>query len=110
MPRGFALLGELWTAALLHGGNVVDFHSVRFGMDVVVTDHAKVSMKKRDVSDAVLQQVVETGDIKYKSDTHLWVFMHVEGRKDNLICAAMVLENVVVIKTVMINWELEEDV
>ena len=32
------------------------------------------------------------------------------GRSDNLICAAVVIESVVVIKTVMINWELEEDV
>ena len=79
-------------------------------MDVVITDHAKASMKKRDVSDAVLQQIVEVGDVKYKDDCHLWVYAHIQDRVDNLICAAMVIENVVVIKTVMINWELEEDV
>ena len=89
---------------------MVDFHSARFGMDVVVTDHAKASMKKRDVSDAVLQQIVENGEVKYKDDSHFWVYEHIEGREDNLICAAMVIENVVVVKTVMINWELEEDV
>lgn len=89
---------------------MVDFHSDRFGMAVVVTDHAKASMKKRDVSDAVLQHIVENGDVNYKDVSHLWVYEHIEGREDNLICAAMVIENVVVIKTVMINWELEEDV
>lgn len=89
---------------------MVDFHSLRFGMDVLVTRHARLRMSKRDVSDATLQQVIEEGDIRYKNDTQLWVFKHIEGREDNLICAAIVLEGVVVIKTVMINWELEEDV
>lgn len=89
---------------------MVDFHSARFDMDVVVTDHAKASMKKRNVSDAVLQQIVKNGNVKHKHVSHLWVYDHIEGREDNLICAAMVIENVVVIKTVMINWELEEDV
>ncbi len=89
---------------------MVDFHSARFGMDVVVTDHARDRMKKRDVSDAVLQQVVENGEVKYKDASHLWVYEHIEGREDNLICAAMVIENVVVVKTVMINWGLEEEV
>lgn len=103
-------MGELWTAALLSGGNVVEFHSERFGMDVVVTTHAKESMEKRDVSDATLLFVLENGEVKYKNDAHLWVYMHIEGRSDNLICAAVVIESVVVIKTVMINWELEEDV
>ena len=79
-------------------------------MDVFVTRHARQRMSKRDVSDATLQQVIEVGDIRYKNSTQLWVFKHIEGREDNLICAAIVLEGVVVIKTVMINWELEEDV
>ena len=79
-------------------------------MDVLVTRHARLRMSKRDVSDATLQKVIEEGDIRYKNDTQLWVFKHIEGRDDNLICAAIVLEGVVVIKTVMINWELEEDV
>lgn len=89
---------------------MVGFHSSRFGMAVVLTEHAQASMRKRDVSDAVLQHIVENGDIKYKDVSHLWVYGHIEDREDNLICAAMVIENVVVIKTVMINWELEEGV
>lgn len=89
---------------------MVEFHSARFGMNVVVTDHAKASMRKRNVSEIVLQHIVENGEIRYKDASHIWVYAHIEGREDNLICAAMVIENVVVIKTVMINWELEEDV
>ena len=78
-------------------------------MDVVVTDHATKSMEKRNVSPADLQEILEEGDIKYKSDVQLWVFKHFQRRADNLLCAAIVLEKVLVVKTVMINWELEED-
>ncbi len=34
----------------------------------------------------------------------MWAFKHIDGRDDNLIRAAVVDENVVVIKTVMIEW------
>jgi len=40
---------------------------------------------------------------------NLWVFKHIVGRDDNLICAAVVEETAVVVKTVMINWELEDE-
>lgn len=49
-------------------------------------------------------------EVKYKNDVHLWVFMHVEGRNENFVCIEVVIESVLVIKTVMINWELEEGV
>jgi hypothetical protein len=33
--------------------------------------------------------------------------MHVTGRDDNLICLAAVLENAIVVKTVMHHWEVD---
>ena len=87
---------------------MADFFSRRFGKNVWVTRHARQSMLARNVDDATLERVVENGAIKRKDDKHLWIYMHVEGRADNLVCAAAVESEVVVIKTVMINWELEE--
>jgi hypothetical protein len=40
------------------------------------------------------------------SATHLWVWLDVEGRADKLLCVVLVLEQAVVVKTVMHHWEL----
>ena len=85
------------------------FHSNRFGMDVVLTRHAVESMEKRNVNLEILQEVLELGEIKHRAGSDMWVFKHIAGRADNLICAAVVVENVMVVKTVMINWELEDE-
>ncbi len=44
----------------------------------------------------------------HKDDRRLWVYHELEGRDDNLVCAAVVLEDAVVVKTVMIRWEVVE--
>jgi hypothetical protein len=66
-------------------------------------------MRKRGVDDATLERVVETGEIKRCDEVNLWVFMHIQGRPDNLVCAAIVEKAAIVVKTVMINWELEDE-
>jgi len=76
---------------------------------VWVTHHARESMQKRGVGDAVLVNVIEEGDIKRRGDKHLWLFKHVDGRDDNLVCAAVVEGDAMIVKTVMINWELEDE-
>lgn len=85
------------------------FFSQRFGKNVWITTHARESMQKREIDDATLEQVIEEGDIRRQNDSHMWVYKHIEKRTDNLICAAVVEQEAIVIKTVMINWELEED-
>jgi hypothetical protein len=67
-------------------------------------------MQRRGIDDATLEQVIEEGNVKRRDETSLWVFLHIQGRTDNLICAAVVEETAVVVKTVMINWELEDEV
>lgn len=84
-------------------------YSRRFGKEVCITRHARKSMVRRAVDDATLMSVLEEGEIKRKNETHMWVFKHIDGRSDNLICAAVVEEGVVVIKTVMIEWKLEDE-
>jgi hypothetical protein len=89
---------------------LADFFSNRFGKNVWITNHARQSMEKRAINDATLLQVIETGDIRQSDETNLWLFCHIEGRTDNLICAAIVKKEAIVVKTVMINWELEDEV
>lgn len=88
---------------------MADFFSLRFGKNVWVTHHARMSMQKRQIDIATLERVIEEGEIKRRNPVNLWVFKHIEGRPDNLICAAVVEQEAVVVKTVMINWELEDE-
>jgi len=67
-------------------------------------------MKKRGIDDATLERVIEEGEVKRRDEKHLWIFKRIQGRTDNLICAAVVDVTAVVVKTVMINWELEGEV
>jgi len=89
---------------------LVDFFSKRFGKNVWITRHARDSMQKRGIDDATLEQVIEEGEVKRRDEVNSWVFKHIHGRADNLICAAVVEDTAVMIKTVMISWELEDEV
>jgi hypothetical protein len=89
---------------------LADFFSKRFGKNVWITHHARKSMERRGIDAATLEQVIEEGEIKRRDEVNFWVFKHLPERADNLICAAVVEQAAVVIKTVMINWELEDEV
>lgn len=88
---------------------MADFFSKRFGKNVWITHHARESMQRRGVDASTLEQVIEEGEIKRRDELNLWVFRHIPGRADNLICAAAVEQTAVVVKTVMINCELEDE-
>ena len=75
--------------------------SVRFQLPVVLSKHAKIRMVERDISAAMLLEVIDSGDARYKDATHLWAFKEFPERHDNLLCAVLVLEDCVVVKTVM---------
>lgn len=83
-------------------------YSRRFAKQVVVTDHARLRMKERAIDDAMLAELVETGDLKRMEGEHLFIFKHFPGRHDNLVCAAAVEEDHLVIKTIMVGWSLRE--
>ena len=38
---------------------------------------------------------------------HLWIYKHIAERDDNLLCVAAVVENALIVKTVMHHWELQ---
>jgi hypothetical protein len=80
--------------------------SVRFNKAVVITQHAQQRMRQRAISVAELQDVIDHGDTRFKDETHLWVYRDLPGRSDNLVCAVLVLENAVVVKTVMHYFDL----
>jgi hypothetical protein len=82
--------------------------SKRFNRPIIITRHAQLRMIERNITEADLLDIVDTGTTKYSDESHLWVFKGFPNRTDNLICAVLVLEYSVVIKTVMHNFSVEE--
>ena len=81
--------------------------SLRFELPIVLTHHARVRMDERSISMENLLLVIDTGETRYKDSSHLWAFKAIEGRADNLVCAVLVLEDAIVVKTVMHRFTLE---
>lgn len=75
--------------------------SSRFQRPIVISSHARIRMVERDISEAMLLEVIDSGDTRYKDATHLWAFKEFPERHDNLLCAVLVLEDQVVVKTVL---------
>ena len=68
----------------MSGSTVSTMFSTRFQRPVVVSIHAKIRMVQRDISEAMLLEVIDTGETRYKDETHLWAFKAFPGRHDNL--------------------------
>ena len=83
-------------------------YSKRFGKDVVVTDHARKRMSERNIDASILNGLIETWSIRRMDLEHLFIYKQYPDRHDNLMCAAAVEEDHLVIKTVMIRWTLRE--
>ena len=75
-------------------------NSTRFQRPVIVTYHARQRMAERGISEEILLEVMDTGETRYADDIHLWVFKALPARDDNLLCAVLVLEDALVVKTV----------
>ena len=75
--------------------------SERFGKSIVITDHARGRMVSRAISEVLLRDLIETGEVRYKDEARIWIAKHYGDRTDNLLCAAAALETALVIKTVM---------
>ena len=82
-------------------------YSVRFGKRISITRHARERMAQRAIGDNVLVELLERGRIRYKDSRRAWVAMAFDGRNDNLLCAAVSVEDELVVKTVMhrFRWE-----
>lgn len=85
------------------------FHSDRFGKQVWLTNHAIEAMPKRRVTLDEIKALIERGAYLPKADNHGWISHRFEGRNDNLICAAVVTGDAVIVKTVMVNWTVRSN-
>ncbi len=75
--------------------------SVRFARPILIARHERERMIERTISDEMLLEVIDSGETRYRDATHLWAFKEFPARHDNLLCAVVVLEDVVIVKTVM---------
>ena len=80
-------------------------HSVRFNMPVVLTELAKLRMAERQIDAVLILEIIDTGTLKDAGNSHYWLYKNISERADNLLCVAAVIENAVVIKTIMHHWE-----
>jgi hypothetical protein len=82
--------------------------SKRFGRAIVLTMHARRRIAERGIDEGTVLDIIETGTAKWKDETRLWLFKEFAARDDNLLCVAAVLEQAVVVKTVMHRFVVEE--
>ena len=82
--------------------------SSRFKGAIHITAHARKRMIERSIDDELLFDLIETGDLKFKDDKHAWIAKFYEDRNDNLICAAVVIDQTVIVKTVMFHFSFED--
>jgi hypothetical protein len=64
-------------------------------------------MLERDVADERLVELIESGEIRHKDEIRLWITKSYSDRQDHFLCAAVVLENQLVVKTVMHHFEIK---
>ncbi len=65
-------------------------------------------MLQRRISESLILDLIETGEIRKKDEVRLWIFKSYNDRNDNLLCVAVVVEAYLVVKTVMHHFELEQ--
>lgn len=65
-------------------------------------------MAERRIDESELLDLLENGLTRYKDDVRLWIAKEVPSRKDNLVCAAVILEDKLVVKTVMHHFQWED--
>ena len=82
--------------------------SQHFKRNIRLIHHVRTRMEKRDISLELLLDLIETGDIRYKSESDLWIYRQYPERVDNMVCTAVVVGQAVIVKTVMVDWILEE--
>ena len=59
--------------------------SRRFDRPVQVTAHARARMIQRGIDDALLRDLIETGEVRYKGERRFWIAKWYPQRRDNLV-------------------------
>ena len=73
-------------------------------LEIVLTTHAQQRAWERNISFEQIKDIVYTGLQQEAGPGHCWFYKHCPERDDNLLCVAAVIDNVLVIKTVMHHW------
>lgn len=84
-------------------------HSQRFNKMIHLTEHAQKRMIERNISLELLSDLIETGQLRHKDDKHAWIAKSYQHRTDNLLCAAVVIDQTVIVKTVMYHFSFENE-
>jgi hypothetical protein len=58
-------------------------------------------MAKRHVTLAEVKALIEQGSLSQKGDGHAWVSHHFTTLGDNVVCAAVLVADAVIVKTTM---------
>ena len=80
--------------------------STRLQRPVVLSAHAQVRVRERDIDAELVLEIIDSGNDRDAGNGHHWLYIAVGGRSDNLPCVAAVLDNVLVVKTAMDHWEI----
>ncbi len=52
-----------------------------------------------------MEALIETGQLKQRDSEHWWIVADVDGRDDNLACAAVLCREALIVKSLMTHWE-----
>lgn len=76
---------------------------------LVLTDHAQMRIKTRELSVKQVIDVIETGIVKPKVDENrFWIYKNLPARSDNSICLSIVIEEPnLILVTALVNWSPE---
>jgi hypothetical protein len=84
------------------------WNSKRFAKTIHLTGHAMRRMVLRGIAEAEITELIETGVVRKKDAEHWWIYKDIPGRDDNLVCAAVISRQAIIIKTIMTHWEERE--
>jgi hypothetical protein len=78
-------------------------------LKLVLTDHAQLRLKSREVTIEMVIDVIQTGKVKPKGDEdRFWIYKDFSGRDDNSICLSVVVETpYLIVVTALVNWRPE---
>ena len=77
--------------------------SLRFGLPIQITRHAKDRMAERGISNDLLLDLIETGTAKHKDEKRLWLFKRGRNRVSGQQCAGYLPAD---FKPVRNGWQL----
>ncbi|MHB8763319.1 MAG: DUF4258 domain-containing protein [Deferrisomatales bacterium] len=87
----------------------MDRFSHHFDRPILLTRHAVARMRERGVGESLIEDLIERAAVRDKDASRKWIYKAFPDRADNLVCAAVSIEDAVVVKTVMVNWRLVEE-